>query len=197
MSASPPATGTPGTPDAAAPPFPAPTGPVRWTCVPWDAVSRDALHAALHLRQLVFVVEQRCWYLDVDGRDPHAWHLFGWADDGTGAPALAAYARLFRPGLPYAEASIGRVITHPARRREALGRALLVEAIRRLVDGPDALAPQAPIRIGAQRYLERFYESFGFRSEGAPYDEDGIEHVEMVRPGGASAAAVSPDADAS
>ena len=37
------------------------------------------------------------------------------------------------------------------------------------------------IRIGAQQYLERFYQSFGFVTVSAPYDEDGIQHVDMLR----------------
>ncbi len=43
------------------------------------------------------------------------------------------------------------------------------------------LFPGQPIRLGAQRYLEAFYGSFGFRPVGEPYDEDGIDHIEMVR----------------
>jgi len=38
-----------------------------------------------------------------------------------------------------------------------------------------------PIRIGAQLYLKRFYESFGFVQTGAPYDEDGIPHIYMLK----------------
>jgi len=36
------------------------------------------------------------------------------------------------------------------------------------------------IRIGAQYYLKKFYESFGFRQMGEIYLEDGIEHIEML-----------------
>jgi ElaA protein len=42
--------------------------------------------------------------------------------------------------------------------------------------------PQHGIRIGAQRYLESFYADFGFRPASEPYLEDGIEHIEMLRP---------------
>jgi len=41
--------------------------------------------------------------------------------------------------------------------------------------------PGAAVRIGAQRRHEGFYESLGFATVSAPYDEDGIEHVEMLR----------------
>jgi ElaA protein len=129
----------------------------------------------------VFVVEQRCPFQDLDGHDAPASHLLGWTDDAAGRPVLAAYARLFVPGIVFREASVGRVVTHPARRRGGAGRALMREALDRLVDAPGALAPGAPVRIGAQLYLERFYEGFGFRRASAVYDEDGIDHVEMVR----------------
>jgi ElaA protein len=40
---------------------------------------------------------------------------------------------------------------------------------------------EGPIHIGAQLYAEKFYASFGFKQTGLVYDEDGIEHVEMIR----------------
>jgi ElaA protein len=164
------------------PAAPAAPAALRWQLTPWSALTREDLYAALQLRALVFVVEQRCPFQDVDGHDAAASHLLGWADDGaTKRPVLAAYARLFVPGLVFPEASVGRVVTHPAVRRHGAGRALMREALDRLVDAPGALAPAAPVRIGAQLYLERFYERFGFRRASAVYDEDGIDHVEMVR----------------
>jgi len=38
-----------------------------------------------------------------------------------------------------------------------------------------------PITIGAQLYLKKFYESFGFLPAGNVYDEDGIAHIKMTR----------------
>ena len=37
-----------------------------------------------------------------------------------------------------------------------------------------------PVRIGAQKYLQKFYESFDFVREGDEYDEDGIPHIIML-----------------
>lgn len=159
--------------------------PLAWRCAPFADLSSAELYAALQLRSSVFVVEQRCPFLDPDGDDDRAWHLLGWQNqadhhDQTTTPDhrphLAAYARLFAPGVKYAEASIGRVVTHPDARRTGAGRALMAEALRQLGN----VAPNAPVRIGAQRYLERFYASFGFLRDGADYLEDGIVHVEMV-----------------
>jgi ElaA protein len=129
----------------------------------------------------VFVVEQQCVFLDMDGDDDRAWHLLGWAPAPAGAGrVLGAYARLFAPGVKFAEASIGRVVSHPDVRRSGAGRALMAESLRRL----RAIAPGAPVRIGAQKYLERFYGAFGFVRAGDDYLEDGIVHLEMVRPAG-------------
>jgi ElaA protein len=38
-----------------------------------------------------------------------------------------------------------------------------------------------PIKIGAQLYLKKFYESLDFVQSSDPYDEDGIDHIEMIR----------------
>ncbi len=145
---------------------------LAWTVRPFEALSAGELYALLRLRQQVFVVEQRCVYLDCDGLDPACFHVLGRSDDG----ALAAYARLVPPGVAFAEASIGRVVTAPAARGGGRGRSLMVEAIR---EARAAFGP-GPIKIGAQRYLTRFYLELGFRSLADDYDEDGIPHVHMV-----------------
>ena len=167
------------------PPAPPPP-PLTWHWRSFAELTVDELYAALQLRQRVFVVEQQCPYLDADGSDHDAWHLLGWAPHEGGA-VLAAYARVFPPGVKYAEASIGRVITNPLVRRAGAGRALMGEAVRRC----EALAPGAPVRIGAQMYLERFYEGFGFARVSPPYDEDGIMHIEMLRAPGLGATRVA------
>ena len=41
---------------------------------------------------------------------------------------------------------------------------------------------ESPIKIGAQLYLKKFYESLGFVQSGDVYDEDGIDHIEMIKP---------------
>lgn len=139
------------------------------------------LYAALAARSEVFVVEQHCAFLDADGLDDMALHLLGWAPaDGPAkqAPTLAAYLRLIEPGRKYEEPSIGRVLTRSAFRGVGLGRVLMREGLSHAA----AIYPGRAIRIGAQRYLEHFYASVGFRPASEPYLEDGIEHIEMLRP---------------
>jgi ElaA protein len=100
------------------------------------------------------------------------------AGPGVRNANLAGCARLYGPGVRYEEASFGRLATAYAARRTGLGRALVSAALKELAQrfGP------APVRIGAQSYLRRFYEGFGFVVTHGPYDEDGIEHYDMVRP---------------
>ena len=134
------------------------------------------LYDVLAARQNVFILEQTCLYPDIDGYDLEAHHLLGWRDV-DGKRQLAAYLRVLAPGAKYDEMSIGRVITTPAARGSGAGRTLLDQGIAHA----EALHPGHRIRIGAQQYLERFYASFGFQTVSAPYDEDGIMHIDMLR----------------
>jgi ElaA protein len=150
---------------------------IKWQWSRFAELSPHELYAALRVRSEVFVVEQRCAFLDLDGADQEGWHLLGWVERG-GNQVLAAYLRLLPPGCKFAEASIGRVLTALDFRRTGTGRALMREGVRKSA----GIHPRHDIRIGAQRYLERFYADFGFRPASEPYLEDGIEHIEMLRP---------------
>lgn len=160
---------------------------VRWQWTRFDELAPRDLYALLRARSEVFVVEQRCAFVDADGIDPHAWHLLGWVRPAPGparepggetaaAEVLAAYLRLIEPGRVFDEPSIGRVLTVAAFRRIGLGRPLMKEGLRKSAE----LYPDRALRIGAQRRLERFYLSMGFRTVSPPYSEDGIDHVQML-----------------
>lgn len=144
---------------------------MRWTCVPFAELGVQPLYELLALRSEVFVVEQQCVFLDIDGLDPQTRHLLGHGDDGR----LKAYARLIPPGLKAPDALIGRVVTAPAARSGGVGRALMAEALAQC----GRLWPHQPITLHAQAHLERFYASFGFSPVGGQYLEDGIPHQEM------------------
>ncbi|NOW97205.1 GNAT family N-acetyltransferase [Mucilaginibacter sp. SG564] len=130
------------------------------------------LYELLRLRSEVFVVEQNCAFLDLDYKDQQCFHLLLFADG-----ALAAYSRLVPAGLSYPEIAIGRVVTSPAFRGSGLGRKVMELAIQSCRE----LFSPGNIRIGEQTYALPFYNSLGFVPDGDPYDEDGIEHVEMVK----------------
>jgi ElaA protein len=147
---------------------------IEWRFARLDELSAREVHDILQARSAVFVVEQACVFQDMDGADPGSWHLFTRVDG-----ALAAYCRLVPAGVKYAEPSIGRVITTAAVRGTGLGRELVAQAMRRA----RFLWPGEAVRIGAQLHLERFYRDFGFVKASQPYEEDGILHIEMLRPG--------------
>ena len=153
-----------------------PTQTLTWQLSPFESLAPADLYALLELRQRVFVVEQKCVYLDTDGVDQKATHLMGWGE-ANGRKKLVAYARLIPPRIKYAESSVGRVCTHPDFRATGAGRALMEEAIRQV----EAQGWGSEIRIAAQMYLERFYEGFGFKRVTDPYLEDDIWHVDMRR----------------
>lgn len=149
-----------------------------WRLAPFDALSPREVRRILALRQVVFVVEQGCPFLDADVRDEQALHLAAWRD---GEELPLAGARLLSPGVAAPEPSIGRVVTAPAVRRMGLGR----ETMRRAIAAAEDAWPGLGIHLSAQSRLEPFYESFGFRSTGPRYLEDGIDHTPMRRaPGG-------------
>ncbi|MEI7536135.1 MAG: GNAT family N-acetyltransferase [Comamonadaceae bacterium] len=147
-----------------------------WQWRRFAQLSGDELYAVLAARQQVFVIEQQCLYLDMDGLDQDAHHLLGWRKR-DGKPQLAAYLRCLAPGAKYTEMSLGRVLTNSDCRGTGIGRELLMKGITHA----ERQHPRHRIRLNAQAYLERFYAGFGFAAVSAPYDEDGILHIDMLR----------------
>ncbi len=146
---------------------------LTFTCLPFDQLTTTELYAILALRQEVFIVEQNCPYLDCDGKDQASWHLQGRNADGQ----LVCYTRLLPRGVAYADyPSIGRVVSSPLARGTGAGKELMTKSIEQCRH----LFGNQPIKIGAQRYLLKFYETFGFRSTGEEYMEDGIPHTKMI-----------------
>ena len=151
---------------------------IAWKCAAFGELTTRELYEILQVRAEVFVVEQACAFQDMDGADLQSWHLMG-----RSAERLIAYARLIPAGIKFAEPSIGRVVTTGAARGRGLGRVLMAEALAQA----ENLWPGKALRIGAQQRLERFYQSLGFATASAPYDEEGIPHVEMLRPASSKA----------
>jgi ElaA protein len=112
------------------------------------------LYEILQLRNEVFVVEQNCVFQDADDKDQNSYHLMGFSDS-----KLVAYTRLVPPGEIYEQPSIGRVVSSPSVRGSGVGRELMIESIAAVYK----LFGIQPIKIGAQLYLKKFYESLGFK----------------------------------
>ena len=146
----------------------------EWTVKGFEALTLHELYALLCLRVEIFVVEQACPYAELDGKDRHPEARHIWA--GSAGTGIRACARILPPGLSYPGASIGRV----AVARKSRGKGLARELVIRSLDLCQDLWPQAPVQIGAQAYLEKFYSSCGFEPASRPYLEDGIPHIDMV-----------------
>lgn len=131
------------------------------------------LYAILQLRNEVFVVEQNCVFQDADDKDQLAFHCLGWHQK-----KLVAYTRILPAGAVYSEVSIGRVVTSPSIRNTGIGKQLMQLSIEHVYQ----LFGKVSIKIGAQLYLKKFYESFGFIQVSEIYLEDGIEHIYMIKP---------------
>lgn len=144
---------------------------LNWTYKSFDELSKLELYTILKLRSEVFIIEQHCNYQDVDGKDLKCHHLMAWDGDN-----LVAYTRILPPGISFAEASIGRVLTSPRYRRIGAGITLMQKSIEKVYE----TYGKQPIRIGAQLYLKKFYESFGFVKDSDEYLEDEIPHIEML-----------------
>lgn len=145
---------------------------IQWLLKKFEELTPYQLYAILQLRNEVFVVEQNCIFQDADNKDQASYHLMGFKNE-----KLVAYARLVPPGEIFEQVSIGRVITSPSVRRSGTGKELMKQAI----DAVYCLFGVQPIKIGAQLYLKKFYESLGFKQASETYLEDGIEHIYMIK----------------
>ncbi len=145
---------------------------IRWFEAHWQSLSLHDLYDLLQLRQIVFVKEQDCAFVDADGKDQEAIHL--WARNEAGI--MVACSRIADQGYLFPEATIGRVVTHESVRGTGVGRELMLRSIEAIYREYG----RQPIRIGAQTYLLGFYGALGFVADGEEYLEDGILHVEMV-----------------
>ena len=144
-----------------------PTIELEWQA--FQTLTAERLYQVLRFRQAIFVVEQSSPYRDLDGLDQKAQHLLLLSDG-----ELTGYLRLLpthRPPL----IRIGRVAVAANRRRGGLGRVLMREALRRCRED----YPHCDIALGAQAHLTPFYASLGFAVISEPYDDFGVQHVEM------------------
>lgn len=136
----------------------------------FSELTAQQIYDILQLRSEVFVVEQDCVYQDIDGHDDKAFHVLFYDKD-----LLVAYSRILPPGAYFDELSIGRVIVKETHRSQKLGHELMKVSIEFALNK----FPKSMIKISAQQYLIKFYESHGFVISGEGYLEDGIPHIGM------------------
>jgi ElaA protein len=122
---------------------------IIWENKTFSQLNTDELYDLLKLRIDIFVVEQSCFYPDLDDHDrhPQTQHLFCYQDG-----VMTAYLRILPKGLTYQNnISIGRVVTAPCARGIGLGHELmrvgLVECLK--------FFPNDTVKISAQEQLEK------------------------------------------
>ena len=130
------------------------------------------LYSILQLRSEVFVVEQDCVYQDIDFKDQKALHIIGFKND-----KIIAYTRIFKPGDYFKNASIGRVVVDINERKFGYGHIIIKKSIQAIKENFN----ESIIKISAQLYLKKFYESHEFIQVGDGYLEDGIPHIGMIK----------------
>lgn len=135
-------------------------------------LSTKELYDILQLRAEVFVVEQNCVYQDIDGKDEKALHVIGFKND-----KIVAYCRIFKPGDYFEKASIGRVVVAKNERKFGYGHVIFQHSVEAVA----TYFKETSIKISAQLYLKKFYESHGFIPVGEGYLEDGIPHIGMIK----------------
>ncbi|HEY9169172.1 MAG TPA: GNAT family N-acetyltransferase [Lutibacter sp.] len=135
-------------------------------------LSTKELYDILQLRAEVFVVEQDCVYQDIDGKDQKALHVIGFKNN-----KIVAYSRIFKSGDYFEKASIGRVVVASNERKFGYGHIIFQHS----VEAVTAYFQETSIKISAQLYLKKFYESHGFVQVGDGYLEDDIPHIAMIK----------------
>jgi ElaA protein len=135
-------------------------------------LSLDELYGILQLRAEVFVVEQGCAYQDLDDKDQKALHVMGFKNN-----KIVAYARIFKAGDYFKEASIGRVVVKNKEREYGYGYEIMNASIKVI----NQQFNETSIHLSAQAYLKKFYNSLGFIQVGEGYLEDGIPHIGMLK----------------
>ena len=145
---------------------------IDWKISSFEELNTRELFEYLKLRQDVFVVEQECAYPDIDATDLKADHILGWHE-----LSLVACARLIPAGITYEYPSIGRIATSNKARGTGVGRLLMDESLTFM----HQQYPGEKIKIGAQQRLEKFYQSYGFKTVSEMYLEDGIPHIDMLQ----------------
>ncbi|WP_286261725.1 GNAT family N-acetyltransferase [Thalassotalea atypica] len=150
---------------------------MKWITKSFKELTTDELYDFLKLRIDVFVVEQTCYYPDLDDLDrhPETLHLFGY-NEGDGK--MHAYLRVLPKGTTYKNhISIGRVLIANAARGSGLGH----ELIKLGINACNEHFNTSSIKISAQEHLAKLYQQHGFKQVTEMYLEDGIPHIGMLK----------------
>lgn len=146
---------------------------ITWYTKSFEELTNNELYAILRKRFTVFIMEQGVIGEDLDDYDQKALHLYGVDEKGQ----VVAYTRIFGPGVKYAQAAFGRVLTAKEVRGAGIGK----ELMRRTLVVIEERFGKVPVKISAQAYLLKFYNELGFKQVSEVYDDHGLEHIDMVK----------------
>lgn len=138
----------------------------------FQELTNKELYDLLQLRSEVFIVEQKCVYQDLDGKDEKALHVIGEKNN-----KIVAYTRILEPGDYFKDAGIGRVVVSKEERQHKYGYDIIGASIKTI----KTYFNTTRIQLSAQVYLKNFYNNLGFKEVGEEYLEDGIPHVLMLK----------------
>jgi ElaA protein len=130
------------------------------------------LYQILKLRQDIFILEQNCLYADADNLDQKSLHAFFVSEEHD---QVVAYCRILPAGLTSSDVAIGRVVVSDCFRRQGLATKMMKQTIAFI---EQEMQPESVV-VSAQSHLKYFYSALGFEEVSSPYDEDGIEHIDM------------------
>jgi ElaA protein len=150
---------------------------MNWKTLEFEQLTARELYLLMRARSAVFVVEQAHVYLDADGRDEHALHVFASEDMARPMPIIA-YARVQPGDAEDPEVIIDKVLTSPARRGDGTAELLIERVLLAIAER----WPGRAVRVAAPVGLRSFYEQFGFRKSEGPFLDHGVPFIGFVRP---------------
>lgn len=138
-----------------------------WYIKEFDELSLNELEQIFRLRQSIFILEQKSYFEDIDGKDSESIHIFS-KNDGY----ISSYCRVTVKD----NIVLGRVTVHIDFRKNGKGREMLNYSLKYL----EEKHPDKDIEIVAMSYLRKFYQSFGFITTSDIYIMDGDQHENMI-----------------
>ena len=140
-----------------------------WHLKNFDELSTRELEQIYRLRESIFIVEQKSYFNDIDGKDYDALHLF----NKNEKEEIWCYSRILNNN---AFVVFGRITVAKHKRGNGNGRKLL----NKVFEVIDKKYPSKDIHILAMSYLKSFYESYGFKAVSEEYIVDQHPHIDMI-----------------
>ncbi len=137
----------------------------------FNELSLEELYLILKIRQEIFIVEQKCFYLDCDDLDQKSIHFLGYHDE-----SLVCYMRVLNNEKTNSWI-LGRILVSKKYRSLGFGIDLMKQTLKFLENKKSNYY----LEMSAQTYLIDFYKKFDFQVEGAEYLDAGVAHIKMIK----------------